>query len=395
MGYNSRQPLIQEKHTLGHIDCAACARAQNVLHLKLSGDLGFSEAFQIWLSWRSIERPDNGVGLSDASYLSPKTIKDYRACANALGKFFAKLRLNQIHAGHMREYQRARAYCDQSAGAWARPCNANRIRKEVTLLIRILRDAKLWGGEESSYFQPLRPVEIDVPRALQPEEQRRFLRCAASRTEWQFVYWYAVLALQTTASTNELRHLRLGDIMLEQDRPYLQIRAEGAKNKYRIRTIPIETEEIKFSIAQLIARARELGSCAPHHYLFPIAEAKGAYNPNFPMSDSGLKKRWNVVRAAAGLEWFRPYDTRHTGATRMAEAGVPIQVIMSFMGHMTQRMQQHYTAISMVSKSQWARHTWGDPESHYPPRKGPQPVMVNQIGNGFQQEKNSITRKGH
>ena len=31
---------------------------------------------------------------------------------------------------------------------------------------------------------------------------------------------------------------------------------------------------------------------------------------------------------------------------------------MSFAGHMTLRMQQHYTTISLVSKRKWARSTW-------------------------------------
>jgi hypothetical protein len=50
-----------------------------------------------------------------------------------------------------------------------------------------------------------------------------------------------------------------------------------------------------------------------------------------------------------------------TGITRMAEAGVPIQVIMSFAGHMTMRMQLHYTTISMQAKRKWAEDTWSQP----------------------------------
>jgi len=162
----------------------------------------------------------------------------------------------------------------------------------------------------------------------------------------------------------------------------LQIRREGAKNKYRIRTIPLETPEVIWALARLVERARSLGAAAPHHYLFPIQEAKGHYNPNRAMSDSGLKKRFNAVRAAANLDWLRPYDLRHTAITRMAEAGVPIQVVMSFAGHMTQRMQQHYTAISLTAKRKWARSTWSeDPAQGFPV------VGENESGRRFPQEK--------
>ena len=121
-----------------------------------------------------------------------------------------------------------------------------------------------------------------------------------------------------------------------------------------------ELEEVVWALERLLERARSLGSGAPHHYLFPIQETKTHYDPLRPMSDSGLKKRWNAVRQAAGLDWLRPYDLRHTAITRMAEAGTPIQVIMSFAGHMTLRMQQHYTTISLMAKRKWARATWDE-----------------------------------
>lgn len=322
----------------------------------ITPELTFPDAFRLFIAHRTIEGAQSG-----ASYLSHRTLRDYQACAGALGKFFGQLKLVDIHPGHLRTYQQARAVCDASVCAgpgnpWQRPCAANRIRKEIALLLRILRSAGCWKDADQLCFQPLRAEESDIPRAMQPDEQQRFLAVAASRAEWQFIHWYAVLALQTTASTNELRTLRLGDVLLEQN--ILQIRREGAKNKYRIRTIPLETEEVIWALERMIERARSLGSAAPHHYLFPIQESKGHYNPTRPMSDSGLKKRWNAVRQPAGLSWLRPYDLRHTAITRMAEAGVPVQVIMSFAGHMTLRMQQHYTTISLVSKRKWARATW-------------------------------------
>jgi hypothetical protein len=43
----------------------------------------------------------------------------------------------------------------------------------------------------------------------------------------------------------------------------------------------------------------------------------------------------------------------------MAEAGVPIRVTMNFAGHMTQRMQQRYEAISMTAKRDWGEIVWG------------------------------------
>jgi integrase len=62
---------------------------------------------------------------------------------------------------------------------------------------------------------------------------------------------------------------------------------------------------------------------------------------------------------AAVLPWLRVYDLRHTGITRMAEAGVPLRVTMNFAGHITARMQQRYEAISMAAKRGWGEAVWG------------------------------------
>jgi len=370
---NSSRTYPQREHTPGHLACPVCARAHQMLYQALSPELLFPEAFEVWMSHRTLETGGRRV---EASYLARKTERDYRCCFKALGKFFGQLRLEEIHVGHLMEYQRARAVCDRAAGGWARRSGANCIRKEVALLIRILRGARVWGDEQDLHFQRLRPVESDAVRAMTPEEQHNFLHVAASRIEFRFIYQYAIVALQTTASTNELRALRLSDILLR-DR-VIQIPAAGAKNKYRMRTIPLVTDDVIWALEGLIARARELGATAPWHYLFPRQAARTHYDASRPISESGLKKPWDAVRRAAGLPHLRIYDLRHTGITRMAEAGVHLSTIMAFAGHMTQRMQQHYTAISMAAKRSQLEAVWTPAPAYAAaaaqawPRKGPQ-----------------------
>jgi hypothetical protein len=108
----------------------------------------------------------------------------------------------------------------------------------------------------------------------------------------------------------------------------------------------------------LIDRAKELGANGPHCYLFPFHVTQGHYDALRPMSVWGLRLAWDEARRESGLPWLRVYDLRHTAITRMAEAGVPIQVIMSFAGHISPRMQQHYTGISMEAKRRWAAVAW-------------------------------------
>jgi len=381
-----------------------------VLYRALSQDLTFADAFKVWLSHRVIET--NGLR-TNASYLAQKTERDYRVCAKALTVFFGHLRLEQIDPGMLMTYQNARAmnlpdpegqwrccrgcavhgpFATQAEAVgwaaerggdwrvvqtlWARPAGANCIRKEIALLIRILRAARLWGDEEElqrAGFQRLRPVEPDIERAMTTDEQHRFLHVAASKDKFRFIYCYAIVALQTTASTNELRALRLGDVLLE-DR-IIQIPRAGAKNKYRMRAIPLVTDDAVWALEQLLTRARSLGACQPSHYLFPRQAARTHYDPAQPMSESGMKKPWDAVRCAAGMPDLRIYDLRHTGITRMAEAGVPLAVAMTFAGHMTEQMQRRYTAICMAAQRGWGEQVWGtmQPDAPQSPAAGAWP----------------------
>lgn len=85
------------------------------------------------------------------------------------------------------------------------------------------------------------------------------------------------------------------------------------------------------------------------------------------MTSSGLKKLWNELRSVTGLTWFRPYDTRHTAITRMAERGMPIALIMARAGHVSARMSEHYTHISLSAQRKWERFTRAQCEPKTPP----------------------------
>lgn len=369
------------------------------LHTVPSGEMLFGEAFQVWISQRTILTTGER---SEVAFLAQKTERDYRVCAKALGRFFAAFRLDKIRPTHLLEYQRLRAtnppsnngkWRLPSDGArrewetrdeaeawlrdsgkqyeiaqtmWAAQAGANCIRKELALLVRILRAAKLWGEIDDEQFVRVRPKESDITRAMTTAEQQRFLKVAGGRPEWRLIYQYAIVALQTTAGTNELRALRLGDVQLG-DRPIIHVPRQGAKNKHRMRTIPLPSPEAVWAMDGLLARARELGAWRPSDYVFPFQPSRTHYDPTRPMSESGLKKPWDAVRKAAGLPNLRIYDLRHTGITRMAERGVPLPVAMTFAGHMTQRMQQHYTSICMSAAQEWGAAVWGNMQGSSPP----------------------------
>jgi integrase len=196
-------------------------------------------------------------------------------------------------------------------------------------------------------YVPLKVEMLDIPRAMSPAEQRRFLNIAESKEHWIIVHRYAVLALRTCMSTLELRHLKRRDINLDQG--IVVVQARGAKNPYRIRTIPLH-EEARSAAKWLLERAASIGSTGTENFVFPFRVVRNDFDPKRPMGEGGLRYQWEEVRKAADLPWLRPYDLRHTAITRFAEAGTSISIIMEFAGHVSQRMTAHYTHISQQAK---------------------------------------------
>jgi len=310
------------------------------MHDSLHPELTFAEAADVWLNSRTMSPG------SRARYISPRTLMDLLQYIRALNRKFGTVPLNNIDIGLLREYQRERA----------ETCGANKINQEVGTLVRIMKRAGVWSQQLEQCYERLQPEQADVARAMTPEEQKMFLGAVSSRAEWQLVYWYSLLALATSASNCEMRGIRLGDINLYSKT--LHIRREHAKNRYRIRTIPMHDEAV-WAVTRLIERARSLGAVSPHHHLMPFRVSPIRWDLDRPMSNSGIRKAWEAVRQAAGVPWLRIHDLRHTAITRMAEAGVPIPVILSMAGHISTRMQQHYTSVSDFAKRRAVEAAFG------------------------------------
>ena len=335
---------------------------------KIVPSLTFREAADIWLESRN---PEESARAKGARYIEDNTRKSYQANIDSLNLFFANLTIEKIHIGHLRQYQEARF---TGAPPFIRkrrpnknvapgPCKAKpkKINQELGLFKRILKRGNCWTQELDQYYESLSEDEPEMQRALEINEQRRWLEVASLRQEWWIVWWYSALAFATSMSTDEERALRIGDINLAHE----IVNIKEGKNKYRTRTVPLVSAEVKWAAEQLLARAKDLGASSPMHYLFPFRSKNGPFDPTRPMTVSGIKRQWNEVRVASGLKWFRQYDTRHTAITRWAEGGMEISQIMALAGQVSRRMMLHYTHISQQAKRRAL-------ESVIAQRKGPE-----------------------
>jgi hypothetical protein len=111
----------------------------------------FREASAIWLEQHRI-------------YISHRTYTDYLEHLRRLNEFFANLPLDQIHIGHVREYQKLRL---QSVGN-------EKINKEISALQQILKEAKLWKPL-AEFYKPLRIDREGSGKSMTPEQERALL----------------------------------------------------------------------------------------------------------------------------------------------------------------------------------------------------------------------------
>lgn len=310
--------------------------------MKLAPEMTFGEAAVLFVDLLTLHLPG-----SNARYLAPRTLAGLKEYAWALNKLFEAVPLKDIEWWKIHAYHEARA--KNEGGLWKSPAGANKILQEVSMLRRVMIRAGAWTPEHDANYVPLRYIESDIPCALTPEEQMRWLNTSGQKPEWRLVYLYSVVAFATAVNHIEGRQLRRADVNLFNE--YLEVRSGSAKNRYRIRTIPLDLDsQARWALERLLERARELGSIAPSHYVYPFMGQDRSYDPTKPMTSHGLSRHWHEVAEAAGLKGFCPKDTRHTALTRWAESGMAIHVIMSMAGHINERMQRHYIAISEQAK---------------------------------------------
>ncbi len=321
----------------------------------LSKDMDFNSAVESFLQSRNPPQIHSSPGSPRRiRYIADRTLTDYEKKAKTLKVFFGGMQLSDIEPENLYAYQDARATGNGFTRAYGQrvvqsTAGATKINAELGFLKQLMILAGAWTPELAKHYRPFQVPDTDIPKALSREEQERFLAVASSRPRWYLIWWYSLVALDLTFSSDEMRTIRQGDVNLRYQ--IVGVNRRYGKNAYRRREIAIADGACVWALERLLERASDLvGVAGPHLALFPKRIVRGCYTGEQPTSSTGFRKLFEEVRDESEVPWFCLNGWRHTAITRLAEDGVRMAVIQRRAGHSSPKMTEHYTHITEQSE---------------------------------------------
>jgi integrase len=274
------------------------------------GKMPLREAGQAWLETRK-------------PFLDPRTISDYAFYIDTMVKFFGNVSLESLaNPDLFRAYQLERS----------KTCGASTINHELSVLQQLLKRIRRWDAVKPFYEALPLPKE-SCGRALTPDEERRLIQAGASNPGWARAYNLMLLSLHTAAGPAEMLGLKLRNVFVDNPETARIFIQEHAKNKNRIREVPLNGDALG-AVKALLVLAKEAGSGNPDHYLVPRRITRCLWDPT--KHGDWPKKSFTAICETAGVK-IRPYDLRHTGLTKLAEKNAE-QVVLKIAGHVSPQM---------------------------------------------------------
>jgi len=267
-----------------------------------------------------------------------------------------------------------------SAGISESSCRARRQLQPICQAGR--RSLSSWKPI-APHYKPLPEDEGEIGWALTREQMHRLVRTASTNPKWLVAYYAQSLAANTGLRGGEIKKLQLRSLDLEKRR--ITVFPRSTKTNAGARTVELNQAATEAAV-KLYERACLLGARDPEHYLLPADLSrhtkvgdplKGQMGFDPARHQNSWSTAWNNLRKAAGPEFagLRFHDLRHSFITWMAEAGVPLPVTQSMVGHMSAAVTRRYTHISNTAARR-AVEVLDQPSTRGEIRGGEQPPTV-------------------
>lgn len=172
------------------------------------------------------------------------------------------------------------------------------------------------------------------------DDERKALLAACKDSEWDRLYLLVTMALSTGARVGELFSLSWDD---------LDLRTSVAKLRDTKNGSPRHLPLISAVLEQIQALPRPIDGAV---LLFSAGR-----DPRTPYD---FRKHWNTAKRIAGIDNFRFHDLRHSAASYLTEAGVPLVTVAEILGHKTMSMVQRYSHVATEHKRKVLEDTFND-----------------------------------
>jgi len=241
----------------------------------------------------------------------------YASSIAKLKKKFARVRLSDVSAEQIEEYQEDRL------GEGVQPATINHDLRVLRRMMRLAERKQLIARNPFVQVEFLKQCAPRPPHIVTFEEEERILTVAAP-----YMRVLVVLILETgMRSHREALALRWDAVEFDND----VIRVRESKTRAGIRNIRLSAR----CKAELL-RWREILGLEFSPFVFPNLRTPGQ-----PIRD--VRKSWAKTLKAAKLEYFCIYNLRHTFASRLRAAGVSDLFVTQIIGHSTPSILQKYS----------------------------------------------------
>lgn len=249
-----------------------------------------------------------------------KQIRSYVRTAQAVSHFsrlFGDKRLDKISASDIDIYKQRRLKDERKL---------NTVVRDLVVIRHLFNYAynrRLFFGRNPVRESGLSQVNDKKERVLKAAEQRELLKnCHPELAA------IIRLALNTGMRRDEVLFLRWEWVNLQEGFINLPLTHTKSKKSRRIPINPI--------VKQILREASLVSGRTEQGLVFRISLTEQG-------ARTWLQRAFKGACGKAGIEGIRFHDLRHTAATRLVEAGIPLHAVAELLGHSSVRMTERYS----------------------------------------------------